>query len=77
MEKLKTLTKQQHEQLKKYQKHEDFVPRTVEKSSVPCKCICTWILAVCEYLNVYVQVKPIQDALEVLEERLRIMEEQI
>ena len=65
-----SITKSQQEQLKKFYNHPDFVPRTIEKASQPCKCICVWVLALYEYTNVYRQVKPLQEKAEELRKKL-------
>lgn len=50
--------------LKKFYTHEDFVPRTIEGASLPCKCICVWVIALYEFTNIWRVVKPLQENAE-------------
>lgn len=72
-----SISKSMMEQLKKYINHEDFVPRTIEKASFQCKCMCQWAISLYEYTNVYRQVKPLQEEAERLKRKLAQMEAEL
>ncbi len=59
--------------LKQYSKNPDFVPDTVSKVSRACKSLCSWVLAVQKFYEVYRQVKPKKNKVKEANEALDVM----
>ncbi|OWF46435.1 Dynein heavy chain 6, axonemal [Mizuhopecten yessoensis] len=63
--------------LKKYSKHPDFNPEAVGNVAFACKSICTWVLALEHYNDVYKMVKPKQKRVSEAKEALQMAEESL
>ena len=55
-----SVTDKIYNRLKKYTKQEDFNPTAVGRISVACKSMCSWVLALEHYTDVYRMVQPKQ-----------------
>lgn len=70
-----TVTEKTYIKFKQYSKLPDFDPDIVGKVSKACKSLCSWVLAVGKFHEVYRTVKPKEEKVKEANEALSIMSE--
>lgn len=73
-----TITDKMYNKIRQFSKNPDFNPEIVGKVSIACKSLCSWVLALQSYHEVYRTVKPKEhkvreanDALDVMRKSLK------
>ena len=68
-----TVTEKTYVKFKQYSKNPDFQPEIVGKVSKACQSLCTWVLAVEKFHEVYRTVRPKENKVKEANEALEIM----
>jgi dynein heavy chain len=68
-----TLTDKVYTKIKQFSKNPDFNPEIVGKVSIACKSLCSWVLALQTYHEVYRTVKPKEMKVKEANEALELM----
>ena len=67
------LTEKTYNKIKQFSKHPDFSPDIVGTVSTACKSLCSWVLALQTYHEVYRTVKPKEAKVKEANEALELM----
>ena len=70
---VESFTEKTYAKLKQYTKNPDFKPDIVSKVSRACKSLCSWVLAVQKFYEVYRQVKPKKNKAKEANDALEVM----
>lgn len=70
---VESFTEKTYAKLKHFSKNPDFAPDVVAKVSRACKSLCSWVLAVQKFYEVYRQVKPKKNKVKEANEALNVM----
>ncbi len=70
---VESFTERTYAKLKQYSKNPDFKPDIVSKVSRACKSLCSWVLAVQKFYEVYRQVRPKKNKVKEANEALDVM----
>ncbi len=68
-----TLNDRIYSKIRQFSKNPDFNPETVGKVSVACKSLCTWVLAIESYYEVYRRIKPKEEKVKEANYALDVM----
>ena len=67
------LTEKTYNKIKQFSKHPDFSPEIVGTVSTACKSLCSWVIALQTYHEVYRTVKPKEAKVKEANEALELM----